>query len=86
MLILLYAGALAAASSGPLHDLVHEKQDSGAHECLATLLGQGQLECCSTGAGSLPEPGFVVTGVQRPELVIVSSSALRFPSNRGPPA
>ena len=80
---LLFSTALAASPS--LHKFFHHDSDSPSHECLATVIAQGQMHSSPGPLIVLALPVVFLVLVIFEPLLPQSQRDLRLPAGRAPP-
>ena len=80
---LLFSTALAASPS--LHKLFHHDADSPSHQCLATVIAQGQMHPSPLPLIILAWPVILLALVILESLLPQSQQDLRLPAGRAPP-
>jgi len=80
---LLFSAALAASPS--LHRLFHHDADSPSHQCLATVMAQGQMDSSPLPLIIPALPVILVVLVILEPLLPQAQRDLRLPAGRAPP-
>ena len=84
-MLCLFASVLALANSATLHQALHPNATAPDHQCVVTLLANGQVDVCSGVATALP-PTSVLVSFVLPAFSFETGTSFNLPLSRGPPA